>query len=59
MLDKLIQTELVLNDLVTDHNNDTKINGQQYSSLIKFYEKCGFEILNDVRLELDKISAVK
>ena len=59
MLDKLKQTESVLNGWATDHANDKKINGQQYISPIGFYEKCGFEILHEVRLELDKISAVK
>jgi len=59
MLDKIKNTELVLNGWVIDHNNDKKKNGQEYISPLKFYEKCGFRILRDVRLELDKISAVK
>jgi len=59
MLDNLKQTERVLNGWVIDHNNDKKQNGQFYKSPLKFYEKCGFEILDNERLELDKISAVK
>lgn len=59
MLDKLKQEEKVLNGWVIDHNNDMKSNGQPYPSPLKFYEKCGFETLSKVRLELDKISAVK
>lgn len=59
MLDKLKQTEPILNGWVIDHNNDKKKNGQAYPSPLKFYEKCGFETLTKERLELDKISAVK
>ncbi len=59
MLDELKQVEPILNGWVTDYNNDKKKNGLTYVSPLKFYEKCGFEILTDNRLELDKISAVK
>jgi hypothetical protein len=59
MLNELKKAEQVLNGWVIDHNNDKKKNGQLYVSPLKFYEKCDFEILNDERLELDKISAVK
>lgn len=59
MLEKLKQVEHVLNGWVIDHDNDKKTNGQLYASPLKFYEKCGFEILKEVRFELDKISAVK
>jgi hypothetical protein len=59
MLDELKQVEPILNGWVIDHNNDKKKNGLTYVSPLKFYEKCGFEILTDNRLELDKISAVK
>ena len=59
MLDELKQVEQILNGWVIDHNNDKIKNGQQYVSPLKFYEKCGFEIQSEVRLELDKISAVK
>ena len=59
MVDELKQVEPILNGWVIDHNNDKKINGLTYFSPLKFYEKCGFEIQTDNRLELDKISAVK
>jgi GNAT superfamily N-acetyltransferase len=59
MLDALKQSENELNGWVIDHNNERKINGQSYSSPLKFYEKLGFEVVKEVRLELDKISAVK
>ncbi|MBK9630990.1 MAG: GNAT family N-acetyltransferase [Saprospiraceae bacterium] len=59
MLDELKQVEPILNGWVIDHNNDKKKNGLTYVSPLKFYEKCGFEIQTDNRLELDKISAVK
>ncbi len=59
LLDELKQTAPILNGWVIDHNNDKKQNGELYISPLKFYEKCGFEILMQDRLELDKISAVK
>jgi hypothetical protein len=48
-----------LNGWVIDHNNDKRKDGLIYISPLKFYEKCGFEIQSDIRLELDNISAVK
>lgn len=59
MIDELKKVEHILNGWVIDHNNDMKKNGLTYVSPLKFYEKCGFEIQQDVRLELDKMSAVK
>lgn len=59
MLDKLKQTEKILNGWVIDHDNDKKKSGETYSSPLNFYRKCGFEILGTQRLELDTISAVK
>ena len=59
MLDQLKEHESVLNGWVIDHHNDLKKNGKFYQSPLKFYEKCDFEILNDERIELPKISAVK
>lgn len=59
MLDKLKQAEPVLNGWVIDHNNDKKKNGESYLSPLPFYKKCGFEILDHERLELENISAVK
>jgi GNAT superfamily N-acetyltransferase len=59
MLNKIKQSEYVLNGWVIDHYNDKKKNGQTYTSPLRFYEKCDFEILKKERLELDNISAVK
>ncbi|MDO7876179.1 GNAT family N-acetyltransferase [Hymenobacter sp. ASUV-10] len=59
MLDELKQTESVLNGWVIDHDCDRKKDGQPYKSPLEFYEKCGFAVLHDTRLELEKISAVK
>ena len=59
MLDELKKNEKILNGWVVDHNNDKKNNGQPYVSPLKFYKKNGFEILTDIRLENEKISAVK
>lgn len=59
MVDELKQIEPILNGWVIDHNNDKKLNGLTYVSPLKFYEKCGFDVQTDIRLELDKISAVK
>ena len=59
LLTKLKESENILNGWVIDHNNDKKKDGQAYISPLKFYEKCGFEIQKESRLELDIISAVK
>ena len=59
MLNELKCNENVLNGWVIDHNSDIKINGNVYLSPLKFYLKNGFEILNETRLELEIMSAVK
>lgn len=59
ILDEIKNTETTLNGWVIDHNGDRKTNGQEYISPLKFYEKCGFRIIENERLEHDKISAVK
>ncbi|MAX82217.1 MAG: GNAT family N-acetyltransferase [Crocinitomicaceae bacterium] len=48
-----------LNGWVIDHNKALKRNGALYDSPLKFYEKNGFDILADIRLETAVISAVK
>ena len=48
-----------LNGWVIDHNNDLKLNGETYRSPLKFYLKHGFTCNHDIRLETEKISAVK
>lgn len=57
MLDKLKLKERALNGWVIDHNDDKKLNGQNYNSPLDFYRKCDFEIQYQIRLE--KISTVK
>lgn len=53
------EKESKLNGWVIDHNNSKKGNGEIYKSPLMFYLKNGFEKIPQVRLELDKISAVK
>jgi len=59
LLNMAKEKEIVLNGWVIDHNNDKKRNGEIYKSPLNFYLKNGFELINNQRLELDKISAVK
>lgn len=48
-----------LNGWVLDHDEAHKLNGESYFSPLVFYLKNGFKVINDVRLETEKISAVK
>ncbi|MCX8531623.1 N-acetyltransferase [Chryseobacterium luquanense] len=48
-----------LNGWVIDHNSDKKLNGDFYRSPLEFYIKNEFEVLTDIRLELEIMSAVK
>lgn len=59
VLNELKQHENELNGWVIDHNNDRKINGSLYKSPLEFYIKNEFEVLPDIRLELEIMSAVK
>ncbi|MCJ8153793.1 GNAT family N-acetyltransferase [Chryseobacterium sp. SSA4.19] len=59
MLNRLKQYEIELNGWVIDHNFDRKSNGSFYRSPLAFYLKNEFEILSDIRLELEIMSAVK
>ena len=59
ILEEIRCDEPILNGWVIDHNNDKKQNGQYYISPLKFYVKCGFEVIDDTRLEIDKLSAIK
>ncbi|MFA6151759.1 MAG: GNAT family N-acetyltransferase [Chitinophagaceae bacterium] len=59
LLSELKNVESVLNGWVSDHSAYKKMNGESYHSPIQFYVKNGFEICADVRLETDKLSAVK
>jgi len=59
MLNKLKEQEELLSGWVVDHENDKTANGAQYVSPVNFYLKNGFHILPAVRLETEKLSAVK
>ena len=53
------EKEIELSGWVIDHNRDRKKNGEIYTSPIDFYLKNGFKKIETIRLELEKISAVK
>lgn len=59
MLSKAKSTATNLSGWVIDHDRYHKANGEIYKSPLGFYLKNGFKIVNDQRLETDKISAVK
>ncbi len=44
---------------VIDHNNDQKSNGEKYQSPLSFCIKHGLEILEQIRIESEMLSAVK
>ena len=59
ILDMAKSSNTVLNAWVTDHNTDLKQNGEPYLSPLPFYIKNGFEVLTDIRIETNILSAVK
>lgn len=59
LLEELKNNNKILNGWVIDHENDFKRNKENYKSPLKFYLSNGFSVLNDIRLENEKISAVK
>lgn len=59
VLKLLKEKETSLNGWVIDHPHDLKQNGEAYESPLAFYLKNDFVIQRDIRLENDKISAVK
>ncbi len=59
LLDKVRKSENELNGWVIDGAGNLKLDGSEYLSPIEFYRKNGFEILENERLENEKISAVK
>jgi len=44
---------------VIDHNDSEKLNGKFYKSPLGFYRKIGFRILENERIDTDKMSGVK
>lgn len=59
ILNRLKTFSTELNGWVIDHQNDMKANGESYRSPLAFYLKNEFIQIPEIRLELDKISAVK
>lgn len=59
VLNELKQHKNELNGWVIDNNNDKKLNGNFYKSPLEFYIKNEFEVLSEIRLELEIMSAVK
>jgi len=45
--------------IVIDHNNDKKLNGENYQSPLSFYLKRGFEALPGIRVDNEFLNAVK
>jgi hypothetical protein len=59
LLNEIKANETKLAGWVIDHNNDHKKDGSSYSSPLSFYVKNGFYVCPDIRLETERISAVK
>lgn len=59
LLSKAQNQEKILNGWVIDHSNNRKQNGETYSTPLPFYLKKGFKVLQNQRLDTEKISAVK
>ena len=53
------EDEQVLCGWVIDHDRDRLISGEPYRPPLAFYLKLGFDVLQDIRWEDDRISAVK
>ncbi|MCD6010341.1 MAG: hypothetical protein K0Q79_203 [Flavipsychrobacter sp.] len=58
-LDEMKKNNTVLNGWVADHNNYRKQDGSVYISPLHFYIKNGFSVKHDIRIETEKLSAVK
>lgn len=59
LLDELKIFNPILNGWVTDHPDYKKMNGEPYPSPMQFYIKNAFQVCPEIRLETDKLSAVK
>ena len=58
LLDHLKATHDEFFGWVIDHNNDLKLNGENYISPLPFYLKQGFEIIPNQRIDSEMIQAV-
>ncbi|MES2382680.1 MAG: GNAT family N-acetyltransferase [Bacteroidota bacterium] len=59
LLNKLKEKEPILNGWVIDHDRDFKLNGEKYVSPLPFYLKNNFVTHPDIRIDAEKLSAVK
>lgn len=59
LLEQLKDKETALHGWVVDHNNYLKSNVETYLSPLNFYLKNEFRVVEDIRLELPHLSAVK
>ena len=59
LLNHLKSKEKQLSGWVIDHNNDLKRDDLPYFSPLNFYVKNGFSVCNEIRIETEKISALK
>ncbi len=59
LLNLMKERESHLHGWVIDHPRDVRQNGEPYHSPLSFYLRNGFMMLPDIRLEDEKISAVK
>lgn len=58
LINKLKEENKELYGWVIDHNDDLKSNGEKYQTPLGFYEKLGFEVLHDIRIDSEMIKAV-
>lgn len=59
LLQHLKSIEPQLSGWVIDHSNDSKLDGTTYLSPLHFYLKNGFTVCNKIRIESEKITAVR
>jgi len=59
LLSYLKSIEPQLSGWVVDHNNDSKLDGTTYASPLRFYSKNGFSVCHKIKINTEKIVAVK
>jgi GNAT superfamily N-acetyltransferase len=59
LMNEIKKNNTSLNGWVIDHENEVKQNATLYRSPMPFYEKNGFTICKEIRIENEKLSAVK